>query len=160
MKKCFKCGVEKELTEFHKHPGMADGRLGKCKVCARIDVTENRNKKIEYYREFDRKRTDQPSRVQARKQVYEKIKSDPEFKRARAEKNKEWQQKNLIKRAAHIIVGNAIRSGRLIVKPCERCGNTETHAHHEDYEKPLEVNWLCKVCHGQRHREINAEKRK
>jgi hypothetical protein len=25
--------------------------------------------------------------------------------------------------------------------------------------KPLEVTWLCKPCHGARHREINAMKR-
>jgi hypothetical protein len=27
-------------------------------------------------------------------------------------------------------------------------------AHHEDYDKPLEVVWLCQPCHKQRHKEI------
>lgn len=34
-KKCFKCGVVKELSHFYKHNGMADGHLGKCKDCTK-----------------------------------------------------------------------------------------------------------------------------
>jgi len=41
MKKCFKCGIEKELDEFYKHPGMTDGHLNKCKDCNKLDVKEN-----------------------------------------------------------------------------------------------------------------------
>lgn len=37
MKKCFKCGKEKELESFYKHPKMMDGHLGKCKSCTIID---------------------------------------------------------------------------------------------------------------------------
>ena len=37
MKKCFKCGVEKPLTEFYVHPKMGDGHLGKCKDCTKKD---------------------------------------------------------------------------------------------------------------------------
>lgn len=52
----------------------------------------------------------------------------------------------------------AIRNGSLARQPCERCGATEKiDAHHEDYSKPLDVVWLCKPCHGLRHREISQE---
>ena len=44
MKKCFKCGIEKEINEFYKHPMMADGHLGKCKECNKKDVIENYEK--------------------------------------------------------------------------------------------------------------------
>ncbi len=45
-----------------------------------------------------------------------------------------------------------IRSGRIKRQPCEVCGDQNGHAHHEDYNKPLEVIWLCRKHHLQRHR--------
>lgn len=37
-KTCFKCNVEKSLTEYYKHKLMSDGYLGKCKQCTKSDV--------------------------------------------------------------------------------------------------------------------------
>lgn len=45
MKKCFKCGLEKELTEFYKQKNMSQGVLGKCKTCTKND-SKNRRLKL------------------------------------------------------------------------------------------------------------------
>jgi hypothetical protein len=62
-------------------------------------------------------------------------------------------------RKATLLVGNAIRGGRLTKQPCEKCNAAENvQAHHEDYSKPLEVTWLCRKHHNERHVEIRKEK--
>lgn len=53
--------------------------------------------------------------------------------------------------SAYQKVRKAIKAGRLIKKACEICGDPKSHAHHEDYSKPLEVKWLCALCHKQAH---------
>ena len=35
--------------------------------------------------------------------------------------------------------------------------NEEYEEHHEDYSKPLEVMWLCKKHHGERHRKYATQ---
>lgn len=48
-------------------------------------------------------------------------------------------------------VTRAIKSGKIIRKPCVVCGETKTHGHHKDYEKPLKVMWLCALHHRAIH---------
>jgi len=38
MKTCFKCNNTYKLSDFHKHSGMKDGHLNKCKFCVKKDV--------------------------------------------------------------------------------------------------------------------------
>ncbi len=37
-KVCFKCNIDKPLSEYYKHPATTDGRLGKCKSCTKDDT--------------------------------------------------------------------------------------------------------------------------
>ena len=41
MKICFKCGIEKPLSDYYKHKQMGDGHLNKCKDCTKKDVSNN-----------------------------------------------------------------------------------------------------------------------
>lgn len=54
------------------------------------------------------------------------------------------------KRAGHIVY-TEVRAGRLIPQPCEVCGAPKTDAHHDDYSKPLDVRWLCRIHHSREH---------
>lgn len=51
-------------------------------------------------------------------------------------------------------VGKAIKNGTLKRMPCQVCGNPKVEAHHDDYDKPLEVMWLCQKHHRARHVEL------
>jgi transcriptional regulator with XRE-family HTH domain len=61
------------------------------------------------------------------------------------------------KNRARYLVNRAIKNRRLTRQPCEVCGEVGAEAHHEDYSKPLDVVWLCRPHHGERHRMINSE---
>lgn len=67
-----------------------------------------------------------------------------------------WEQRNPEKRRAQIAVGNAVRDGRLVKGACERAAEGtckgRIEAHHEDYEKPLEVRWFCSHHHADHRR--------
>lgn len=71
------------------------------------------------------------------------------------EKKDKWYKENRQahpeKYKAHNKVAWAIEAGWLMPEPCELCSETNTIAHHEDYSKPLDVNWYCKSCHAEVH---------
>lgn len=153
MKECFKCGLVKPLSEYYKHKRMADGHLNKCKECAKTDVKKNRAENVDYYREYDTWRYANQPQVRERHKRYASTK---EGKDAIRRSIKSYINRNPEARAAHIIVGNAVRSGRLH-KPvkCPICLEfkpaRQIHAHHDDYAKPLEVRWMCAMCHTKEH---------
>lgn len=43
------------------------------------------------------------------------------------------------------------RLGKLIPQPCCFCGREDAQMHHDDYSKPLEVEWMCQACHRAYH---------
>jgi len=63
---------------------------------------------------------------------------------------------NKIKRSAKDRVKRAVKSGKLIRLPCEICGDKKSQGHHEDYNKPLDVLWLCAQHHRDRHMELKS----
>ena len=132
MKACHKCGEEKPLDEFYKSTTAKGGRDNTCKECRKARVRQNRREKLDYYREYDRKRGNRHG---------------PGYLKA-------YRKTNAIKNQAHNRVNHALLSGR-IDKPaaCEECGASEfgLHAHHDDYAKQLDVRWLCPGCHHQWH---------
>lgn len=136
-KECFKCKTVKPLEEFYKHPKMGDGHVNKCKECNKNDVTANRNKNIEKIRAYDRARGKEPERI-----------------KATAETTRAWREEDKRRSKAHTDVARSVRNGSLLRLPCKRCGEQKSLAHHEDYDKPLEVMWLCQPCHKQRHKEL------
>lgn len=134
-KTCFKCLREKPIEDFYRHPGMADGHLNKCKECTKADTKADYRSKPEAHREYEKNREQSPIR-KANKLEYQR--------RHRA--------LHAVQSKTRSITQHALSSGRLVPQPCEKCGATDDiQAHHEDYYKPLEVNWLCFKCHRLHH---------
>lgn len=142
MKTCFKCSRTLPLAEFYRHPQMGDGYLGKCKDCTRDDVTEHRIKNVGRIRQYDRERAELPHRVALRARVV-----------------KEWRAAHPDRALAQRQLRYAVLTGR-VIKPseCQRCSAVPSRieAHHHDYTKPLDVEWLCKPCHAKADQERRA----
>lgn len=65
---------------------------------------------------------------------------------------KRWRRQNPKKRWAHSQVERAVLRGRLIRESrCSVCGKEGAVAHHDDYDKPLDVRWLCQADHRRWH---------
>lgn len=137
MKKCFKCKEHKPRQCFYRHSQMADGRLGKCKECTKIDVVNRRKEKPEEIREYERLR----NQTQGRKSNALRY-------------QKSARLRNPEKYRARVSLNNAVRDGRVLKLPCNVCGSLVVEGHHRDYRKPLDVVWLCKTHHLEEHRAI------
>lgn len=64
---------------------------------------------------------------------------------------------NKVKALARGKLKYAIKTGKVARGVCERCGAQDTHGHHHDYSKPLDVIWLCAPCHGLEHQKLQGE---
>lgn len=64
---------------------------------------------------------------------------------------------NRIKINARAKVRYALKIGKLKKMPCEICKKkNKVNAHHHDYSKPLNIQWLCTVHHSTFHRKQSA----
>lgn len=140
-KRCPRCQVVKPVSAFHRRSDRGDGYNDTCKECRREMQQDWTEEQREAARESVR-------RSQAR----------PESRRRAVAYMAEYQKRPEVK-AKHR-ARNAVKASLLkgtLVKPtsCSRCKRPKhrraIHAHHEDYTKPLNVQWLCVTCHGKAH---------
>lgn len=137
MKRCYRCKEVKPPTKFYKDKTGTNGLSDKCKNCAAIYYREKRKRHRESYKEKDRR-------------YYQRHKKEILLKR------QEWYRKNKHKRNAHEAVQKALYEGTIKrIDICEGCmSEPSVHAHHEDYNEPLKVIWLCRSCHMLKHQSL------
>ncbi len=133
LRLCNRCGRWLSRGSFYRNTGMKDGLLRQCKPC------------VNAYEELP------TSRVRRRKNAMKRYYSNPELRAAVFRRAGEWRKRNLAAVSAHSTLGSAVADGRLVHQPCEVCGSSKTDAHHDDYAKPLDVRWLCRVHHKEHH---------
>lgn len=119
-----------------------------CKPCRCAKVRANRMVRLDQYREYEMRRDMAPHRVAGRAAYAQ----TPQGRAAVNRAKQSYCERSPIKRAAHLMAGNAIRDGRIKREPCEVCGNAKAQAHHDDHGRPLDVRWLCTRHHAEWHR--------
>ncbi|MEA0049763.1 hypothetical protein [Escherichia coli] len=162
-KQCSKCGALLPLSCFYKNKSTKDGYACWCSDCYKHHYQHNKDKIIEQHKEYVDKNKEQVKECKHKNyennkdKIKERIKCYSQTdngKEVHKRSNDKWIRKNIKKHNAHIEVYKAIRSGVLSPGPCEVCGRSErVHAHHCDYDKPLDVMWLCPICHRAWHNE-------
>lgn len=150
---CKGCGAKPEEVRWYK------GVTTHCAECWKAKVRQRAIEQADYINAYDRARGMLPHRVEARAAYRQTEAGKEAVARAYRVSHARFPEH----RRARVIVGNAVRDGRL-VKPtaCERCGTEcsakrSLHAHHHDYSQPLVVEWLCGTCHRLEHRPPPAE---
>jgi ribosomal protein S27AE len=131
---CTKCG-----TFYPPHGFYRDKKTGNlasvCKFCQRTRALKWRYQNHERTLDYMAVRRKTPE----------------ELARNRAQARKS-EQRYPERWSARKKVARAVRSGALAKLPCVKCGDPRTQAHHHDYSRPLEVEWLCQKCHALEHR--------
>ncbi len=150
MKQCKKCFESKPLNEFYKKIENKDGVQKVCKDCD--------NKRHRQWRKKHPYQVIIMSRLQRERHPEEMRAAVREYGRKHKKemqlRTEQWAKKNPKKTSAHAKVYYAIKIGKLKKENCY-CGK-RAHAHHDDYNKPLDVLWLCPIHHKERHMCLNA----
>ena len=158
MKECTRCEEVKTLSEFYVRKASKDGLMPACKACIKAyDSSPERVKARSQYDKsperlaVNRAYTSSP-RGRATKAAYVLT---PKGKLATQRAKDSYRQRNKKKGKARSVTSNGIRDGK-IDKPlvCSECpSDYAIVGHHDDYDKPEEVRWLCSKCHSKWHRE-------
>ncbi len=133
-KTCTKCGEAKLLADFYKDNNHADGLYSRCKKC------HNALTRTGYRLHF-----------KSRQACGKRYSQSAIGKAAMARSIMKQRAHHPLRFKVRKAVSNAIQVGHLVPQPCEVCGEGKTQAHHDDYNKPLEVRWLCHKHHCKEH---------
>lgn len=175
--KCRKCEIEKEIIEFPIKRRV-------CKKCCSKQYYEwalkNKDKILKNskrYREENRKllrkrcldlyhkqpwknkeyRENNPEKQKIYRKRYREKNT---VKLRRNEQNKEKKIHTTLEGKARKAVYLAIKRGEFFRhNKCQMCNlECKTEAHHKDYNYPLEVIWVCKLCHSGIHTTLRRNK--
>ena len=147
-RRCSKCGEVFTLNCFHKDRRKKLGRSKWCKWCKNKNSVKwdkaNPEKVYERVRRWMKANPEKVNEIHKR------------WKKANPEKvyeiRKRYNEANPQKKNARAYLYWAIKKAKIKRGICEVCGEEKVDGHHEDYNKPLEVNWLCRKHHKGIHR--------
>lgn len=172
MKKCTKCGLEKPSSYFSKDKSRKDGFYPQCKSCTNKykrklyketkdipEVKELSNQRSKEYYAKNKEKAKEYAKIyrlnnkEKIKNIEKNYKLSGKRKIANEKGSKKHRELYPEKVRARNTVNTAVYRGK-IIKPnlCAKCNkNKKLEGHHNDYNKPLEVIWVCKECHDAIH---------
>jgi len=148
-KKCKSDANKARRARKREEKGMPPFNSGRKPECCRCGgpkevLTAGYCNKCHSYKARARRKVNRESAIfieNERNKVNERYRNDPDF---------------ALKKLVRAATNKCIKAGILVKKPCEVCGNKKVDAHHDDYQKPLDVRWLCRLHHVEHHRnELN-----
>jgi len=168
-KACSKCGRVLPLSEFSRRSDRNNARSSACRAC--------RRRRGRIYRRKYRDLINLRNRLRRRRNVLLARMKHQDWRDANRQRlrrqsclyraahkariaayNADYWRRNREKRSAYVAVRAALIMGDLVRRPCEIClslglpsSRRTTHAHHEDYDRPLDVRWLCPQHHQRLH---------
>ena len=134
---CAKCHADKPPDAFYRDRRRPSGRYPYCKLCA--------NELTKPY-----------SQTEHRKETQRRYVQSEQGRKKRKAARSIWEKLNSEHFRARIKYKNAVRRGKLQRSPCMVCGEVKTHGHHRDYNRPLDVLWLCEYHHKEWHKDNKA----
>ena len=145
MKTCTKCGLPKKKSEFYKRKTNKDGLRYWCKECDKKYAARwNKKNPEKHTANVNKWKSDNRERhLEHGRNFYQRHKDEENTSRKTRARSK---------------VKNAIERGEMTRQQCKVFDCFDIgEAHHEDYNKPLDVEWLCTKHHKQLHTEKKHE---
>jgi len=149
MQKCKKCGKEKGTEDFYLSNKSA------CKECLRRRTILWQRNNPGRFEKYCGNQRDNPKYRKKQAEFYREWYAKCGRNRAKnyVEAALLWKKLNPEKCKASKLVTIALKLGKL--KKPKHCSNCEIErklvAHHDNYEFPLRVRWLCYSCHQKLH---------
>jgi hypothetical protein len=154
-KSCKRCGAVKPLEAFHAERRNRDGRTADCIPC------ERERKRASVARQAASVRKRKAEWSAANRETHRR--SDERWRRTNPEKIAAKNARRPPEEPPHLSARNqvnaAIRRGELHrPSECSQCGRcSKVYGHHPDYQRPLDVIWLCASCHRNEHIRLASE---
>lgn len=133
MKECCVCHAVLPISEYYPYSKDKSRPMAYCKNCHKLRM---RQATLKY-----------ADKRKAARAIY---RMRPKVKAREMATTKKMYSLYREKQLARMKVYNAVKNGKLKRLACW-CGDIKVQAHHDDYNKPLEVRWLCRRHHNEVH---------
>lgn len=170
---CIVCGKTSTVSDFPRYRDRKGNwaYLNTCKDCKSLYKKQHyESHKEDYLKRSKSQRERDPDGYKEYLHKYYRdnrellLEKNKQYNKSHSEQRKEYLKRyrsiedTKIKIKARSMLNHAVQNG-LIERPdsCECCGKKcVPEAHHDNYNKPYEVIWLCKNCHENEHH-LNEE---